>query len=204
MMAWPIIQRQPLNAQPKAARSSFWTPPRAAWAMMLRQARRSSAIQHDTVRCGFLSRRSYVAPSPRGQTSAKWPGKELTYCPIYGFKPCVIGTKDLTPALFCRRAAPRQKRPLGGQRPAQRRAWGGFLCRRAAPRQERPLGGQRPAQRRAWGGLSLPPGRPKARTPPRGAATRAATSVGGFLCRRPRPCRPRSSAGPRAVTSARS
>jgi len=24
-----------------------------------------------------------------------------SYCPIYGFKPCVIGTKDLKPALFC-------------------------------------------------------------------------------------------------------
>lgn len=69
--------------------------------MMMRQARRSSAIQHDTVRCGFLSRCSYVAPSRRGRNSAKRPQKELTYCPIYGFKPCVIGTKDLTPALFC-------------------------------------------------------------------------------------------------------
>ena len=73
----------------------------ASWAMMTRQARRSSAIQHDTVRCGFLSRRSYVAPSRRSRGSAKRPRKELTYCPIYGFKPCVICAKDLTPALFC-------------------------------------------------------------------------------------------------------
>ena len=45
-------QRHPSNAQPPAARSSFWMPP-SLWAMMTRQARRSSAIQHDTVRCGF-------------------------------------------------------------------------------------------------------------------------------------------------------
>lgn len=55
----------------------------------------------ETVRCGFLSRRSYVAPSRRSRGSAKRPRKELTYCPIYGFKPCVICAKDLTPALFC-------------------------------------------------------------------------------------------------------
>ena len=92
-------QRHPSNAQPPAARSSFWMPP-SLLAMMTRQARRSSAIQHDTVRCGFLSRRSYVAPSRRSRGSAKRPRKELTYCPIYGFKPCVICAKDLTPALF--------------------------------------------------------------------------------------------------------
>lgn len=68
---------------------------------MMRQARRSSAIKHDTVRCGFPSRRSYVAPSPRSRSAAKRPRKELTYCPTYGFKPFVIYTKDLTPALFC-------------------------------------------------------------------------------------------------------
>lgn len=73
----------------------------ASWAMMTRQARRSSAIQHDTVRCGFLPRRSYVAPSRRSRGSAKRPRIELTYCPIYGFKPYVLCTQDLTPALFC-------------------------------------------------------------------------------------------------------
>ena len=76
----------------------------ASWAMMTRQARRSSAIQHDTVRCGFLPRRSYVAPSRRSRGSAKRPRIELTYCPIYGFKPYVLCTQDLTPALFCARA----------------------------------------------------------------------------------------------------
>ena len=74
----------------------------ASWAMMTRQARRSSAIQHDAVRCGFLPRRSYVAPSRRSRGSAKRPRKELTCCPIYGFKPYVLCTQDLTPALFCR------------------------------------------------------------------------------------------------------
>ncbi|MDR2260365.1 MAG: hypothetical protein LBE06_05400, partial [Azoarcus sp.] len=39
--------------------------------------------------------------SRRGRDSAKRPRKELTYCPIYGFKPCVICAKGLTPALFC-------------------------------------------------------------------------------------------------------
>lgn len=87
-------------------------PPRAAWAMMTRQARRPSAIQHDTVRCGFLSQRSYVAPSPRSHTAPKWPRKELTYCPIYGFKSCVICTKDLTPELFCGRPVRGQSHPL--------------------------------------------------------------------------------------------
>lgn len=69
--------------------------------MMLRQARRFSAIQHDPVRCGLHSRRSYVAPSPPSRSAAKPPRKELTYCPICGFKPCVICMNDLTPALFC-------------------------------------------------------------------------------------------------------
>lgn len=72
----------------------------ASWAMMTRQARRSSAIQHDTVRCGFLLRRSYVAPSRRSRGSAKRPRKELTCCPIYGFKPYVLCTQDLKPELF--------------------------------------------------------------------------------------------------------
>lgn len=71
--------------------------------MMMRQARRSSAIQHYTVRCGFLSQRSYVAPSRQRRSSSKRPRKELTYCPIYGFKSFLICAKELTPALFCLR-----------------------------------------------------------------------------------------------------
>lgn len=90
------------NAQPEAARSSFWRAA-ADWAMMETQARRVSAIQHDQVRSGFLSRCSYVAPSPQRRSPATWPRKELTYCPIYGFKPSVICTKDLTRELFCAR-----------------------------------------------------------------------------------------------------
>ena len=78
---------------------------------MMRQARRSSAIKHDTVRCGFPSRRSYVAPSPRSRSAAKRPRKELTYCPTYGFKPFVIYTKDLTSALFCARDFTRSVEP---------------------------------------------------------------------------------------------
>ncbi|WP_216354531.1 hypothetical protein, partial [Burkholderia cenocepacia] len=85
-----------------AARSSFWMPP-IHWTMMVKQARRPSAIQHDQVRSGFLSRRSYVAPSQSSRSPATRPQKELTYCPIYGFNPCVLCTKDLTPELFCRR-----------------------------------------------------------------------------------------------------
>lgn len=83
--------------------------------MMLRQARRFSAIQHDPVRCGLHSRRSYVAPSPPSRSAAKPPRKELTYCPICGFKPCVICMNDLTPALFCCLQPPPARHRTGGQ-----------------------------------------------------------------------------------------
>lgn len=44
----------------------------APWAMMMRQACRSSAIQHDTVRCGFPSDAPMRPhPSLRGDTSTK-------------------------------------------------------------------------------------------------------------------------------------
>ena len=40
-----------------------------------------------------------VADTSPGTT--KWKFRHsLTYCPVYGFKPCVIFTKDLTPELF--------------------------------------------------------------------------------------------------------
>ena len=68
---------QPSNAQPEVARSSFWRKG-ADWVMMETQARRFLAIQHDQVRCGCLSRRSYVAPSPPGRSSAKQPEVELS------------------------------------------------------------------------------------------------------------------------------
>lgn len=99
MIAPHAIQRHPSNAQPRL-RVLHSGCRRACWAMMMRQARRSSAIQHYTVRCGFLSQRSYVAPSRQRRSSSKRPRKELTYCPIYGFKSFLICAKDLTPALF--------------------------------------------------------------------------------------------------------
>ncbi len=101
MIAPHAIQRHPSNAQPRL-RVLHSGCRRACWAMMMRQARRSSAIQHYTVRCGFLSQRSYVAPSRQRRSSSKRPRKELTYCPIYGFKSFLICAKELTPALFCR------------------------------------------------------------------------------------------------------
>ena len=100
MIAPHAIQRHPSNAQPRL-RVLHSGCRRACWAMMMRQARRSSAIQHYTVRCGFLSQRSYVAPSRQRRSSSKRPRKELTYCPIYGFKSFLICAKELTPALFC-------------------------------------------------------------------------------------------------------
>lgn len=104
MIAPHAIQRHPSNAQPRL-RVLHSGCRRACWAMMMRQARRSSAIQHYTVRCGFLSQRSYVAPSRQRRSSSKRPRKELTYCPIYGFKSFLICAKELTPALFCPRDA---------------------------------------------------------------------------------------------------
>lgn len=105
MIAPHAIQRHPSNAQPRL-RVLHSGCRRACWAMMMRQARRSSAIQHYTVRCGFLSQRSYVAPSRQRRSSSKRPRKELTYCPIYGFKSFLICAKDLTPALFCVEQSP--------------------------------------------------------------------------------------------------
>lgn len=122
MIAPHAIQRHPSNAQPRL-RVLHSGCRRACWAMMMRQARRSSAIQHYTVRCGFLSQRSYVAPSRQRRSSSKRPRKELTYCPIYGFKSFLICAKDLTPALFCwlrgglRLLSSRGSGPLPLQRP---------------------------------------------------------------------------------------
>ncbi|VUM15418.1 hypothetical protein PGKDCPLP_03256 [Stenotrophomonas maltophilia] len=119
------------NAQPEAARSSFWRAA-ADWAMMETQARRVSAIQHDQVRSGFLSRCSYVAPSPQRRSPATWPRKELTYCPIYGFKPSVICTKDLTRELFCFRGQMHRRVDQGRHLPTAAgncRRQGGPGCR---------------------------------------------------------------------------
>lgn len=56
-----------------------------------------------TARPGLLSQGSYVAPSPQRRIPCKQYETELTYCPIYGFKPSVFSTKGLTQALFCTR-----------------------------------------------------------------------------------------------------
>lgn len=119
MIAPHAIQRHPSNAQPRL-RVLHSGCRRACWAMMMRQARRSSAIQHYTVRCGFLSQRSYVAPSRQRRSSSKRPRKELTYCPIYGFKSFLICAKDLTPALFW--GSGRQVLTLPGTRNTKKRA----------------------------------------------------------------------------------
>jgi len=80
-----------------------------------RTSPRPLAIITATARPGLLSQGSHVAPSPQRRIPCKRHETELTYCPVYGFKPRVICTKGLTPALFCRRAAPRQKSaPSGG------------------------------------------------------------------------------------------
>lgn len=70
----------PSNAQPKAARSSFWRAA-ALWAMMKR-GRRLLTIVPDAARSGFLPRRSYVAPSPQRRSPAKRPEVELNPRPI--------------------------------------------------------------------------------------------------------------------------
>ena len=72
---------RPSNAQPKAARSSFWRAA-ALWAMMMRRGRRLLAIVPDAARSGFLPRRSYVAPSPQRRCLAKRPEVELNPRPI--------------------------------------------------------------------------------------------------------------------------
>lgn len=95
---------QPSNAQPNAARSSFWSAAND-WAMMAEQARRPLAIVTATARPGLLSQGSHVAPSPQRRIPCKRHETELTYCPVYGFKPRVICTKGLTPAIFCLSAA---------------------------------------------------------------------------------------------------
>src|SRR5690606_33091215 len=60
-------------------------------------------------------------------------------------------------SFFCRRAAPRQKAPMGGSKPQAQR--GGLPYRRAAPRQKAPKGGSKPQAQRG--------GPPYARAAPR-------------------------------------
>lgn len=71
------------------------------WAMMTEEACQPLAISIATTRLGLLSLGSHVAPSPQHRIPCKRHGTELTYCPIYGFRPHVICTNSLTLALFC-------------------------------------------------------------------------------------------------------
>lgn len=82
----------PLNAQPNAARSSFWGAAND-WTMMAEQARHPLAIVTATARPGLLSQGSYVAPSPQRRLHGKRHETELTYYPVYGFKPAVFPRK---------------------------------------------------------------------------------------------------------------
>ena len=68
---------------------------------MLKQACQPLAIAIAATRPGLLSPGSYVAPSPQRRIPCKRHETELTYCPVYGFKPHVFSMKGLTPALFC-------------------------------------------------------------------------------------------------------
>ncbi|WP_448677919.1 hypothetical protein [Delftia acidovorans] len=67
---------------------------------MTEQACQFLAISIATTRLGLLSTGSYVAPSPQHRIPCKRHKTELTYCPIYGFKPPVFCTKGLTLAIF--------------------------------------------------------------------------------------------------------
>ena len=67
---------------------------------MTEQACQFLAISIATTRLGLLSTGSYVAPSPQHRIPCKRYETELTYCPIYGFKPRVIFAKGLTLAIF--------------------------------------------------------------------------------------------------------
>ena len=68
--------------------------------MMTKQARQPLAIVTATARHGLLSQGSHVAPSLQRCILCKRHETELTYCPVYDFKPRVIFTKGLTPAIF--------------------------------------------------------------------------------------------------------
>lgn len=60
------------NAQPEAARSSFWSAANG-WDVMANGVSCLLAIAPDAARSGFLSRRSCVAPSLRSRRVANGP-----------------------------------------------------------------------------------------------------------------------------------
>lgn len=67
---------------------------------MIEQACQLLAISIAATRPGLLSPGSYVAPSPQRCILCKQHETELTYCPVYGFKPRALFTKGLTLAIF--------------------------------------------------------------------------------------------------------
>ena len=71
----------PSNAQPKAARSSFWRTA-TDWAMKTKRGYRLQATAPDAARSGFLPRSSYVAPSPQRHSPARRPEVEPNPHPI--------------------------------------------------------------------------------------------------------------------------
>ncbi len=66
-----------------------------------RYRRASSVNNAATVLPDLLSQGSHVAPSPQRRITCRRHETELTYCPVYGFKPTAFSTRGLTPALFC-------------------------------------------------------------------------------------------------------
>src|SRR5690606_23270964 len=72
-------------------------------------------------------------------------------------------------SFFCRRAAPRQKAPMGGSKPQAQR--GGLPYRRAAPRQKAPKGGSKPQAQR--GGLPYRRAAPRQKAPKGGSKPQA-------------------------------
>lgn len=64
------------------------------------QARCLWIIYIATARRCLFAQGSHVAPSPQRSILCRLHDAELTYCPVYGFKPRATCTKDLTPALF--------------------------------------------------------------------------------------------------------
>lgn len=82
-----------------------------------------------TVRRRLLSQGSHVTPHPCLCVFCKRHEVELTYCPVYGFKPRMICTKDLTPAIFCRQATPK----LPSNHPGLKPAWPSPAIRATAP-----------------------------------------------------------------------
>ena len=106
--------------------------------MMMRQARRSSAIQHYTVRCGFLSQRSYVALADNAALLLS--GPEANLLSHIRFQVLLDLRERIDTGTFCCRATPNARKEAGIERPAmmlslhpgQERP-GGVVCCKCAP-----------------------------------------------------------------------